>query len=170
MSHQHEHKEITIDTLSTPPPLIRPASILRRVSAGIIDSIILVLLSLGISGGWNKLHVLPTLLSWTTLSYLIAVTFVYYFMLEWLFASSIGKRLFGLRVVGKDGEACSLEASLRRNLMRFLDWLPFFYVIGGIFVAASKDRQRLGDRVAETMVINAPEKDINPPPAPFLFH
>jgi uncharacterized RDD family membrane protein YckC len=34
----------------------------------------------------------------------------------------------------------------------------------------SSDRQRIGDLVARTIVTRAPEKDINAPPAPFLFH
>jgi uncharacterized RDD family membrane protein YckC len=170
MFHPHEHKEITIDTLSTPPTRIQPAPIARRVGAGVIDSIIILLLYLPLTDGWNKLYVSLVSVQWTTLVYLIGTTFVYYFMLEWLFASTIGKRLFGLRVVDKDGDACSLGASLKRNIMRFLDWLPSFYVVGAISLAASKDRQRLGDRFASTMVTKAPEKDINPPPAPFLFH
>jgi len=75
-----------------------------------------------------------------------------------------------LRVVGKDGGPCSLDASLKRNLLRFLDWLPLFYIVAAICILASHDRRRLGDRVASTMVTKVPEKDINPPPAPFLFH
>jgi uncharacterized RDD family membrane protein YckC len=170
MSHLHEHREITIDTLSTPPTRIQPAPITRRVGASVIDSIINLLLYLPIIDGWNKLYVSTMSVPWTNIAYLVGITFGYYFVLEWLFASTIGKKLLGLRVVGKDGDECSLGASFKRNIVRFLDWLPLFYVIGAISLAVSKDRQRLGDRIASTVVTKAPEKDINPPPAPFLFH
>jgi len=175
MSHQHEHEEISIETLSTPPTRIYPAPLTRRTLAGAIDSLAIVLLWLTLIGGWDKFPI-----SWMTagvssvpptiLAYLVGTTFIYYFLLEWIFASTIGKWLLRLRVVKKDGDPCSLGASLKRNLLRFLDWLPLFYIVAALFILASDDRQRLGDRVASTMVTKAPEKDINPPPAPFLFH
>jgi len=175
MSHQHEHEEISIETLSTPPTRIYPAPLTRRIAAGAIDSFVVFLIWLIFIGGWSKF-----LNSWTTagvgsvppttLASLVGTTFVYYFVLEWIFASTIGKWLLRLRVVGKDGDPCSLGASLKRNLFRFLDWLPLFYIVAALFILASHDRQRLGDRVASTMVTKVPEKDINPPSAPFLFH
>lgn len=175
MSHQHEHEKISIETLSTPPTRIYPAPLTRRIVAGAIDSFAVFLLWLTFIGEWGKFPI-----SWTTasvglvtaitLAYLVATTFVYYFVLEWIFASTIGKWLLRLRVVGKDGDPCSLDASLKRNLLRFLDWLPLFYIVAALCILASHDRQRLGDRVASTMVTKVPEKDINPPPAPFLFH
>lgn len=175
MSHLHDHQEISIDTLSTPPIRIHPAPLPRRISAGAVDSLIIILLWLVFNGGWSRFPILLTEASVpsmppTDLVYLIGITFVYYFVLEWVFASTIGKWLLKLHVVGKDGDACSMGASLKRNLVRFLDWLPLFYIIAAVSIFASRDRQRLGDRVASTMVTKVPEKDINPPPAPFLFH
>src|SRR5208282_115453 len=114
MSHQHEHEEISIETLSTPPTRIYPAPLTRRIVAGAIDSFAVFLLWLAFTGGWNKF-----LISWTTawvssvspttLAYLVVTTFAYYFVLEWISASTIGKWLLRLRVVGKDGDPCSLD-------------------------------------------------------------
>jgi uncharacterized RDD family membrane protein YckC len=101
---------------------------------------------------------------------LALTAFLYYFLLEWFFASTPGKSTVHLRVVGKNGDKCSLTSSLLRNLLRFIDWLPFLYLLGGTIVLASKNRLRLGDIIAGTIVTTAAEKDINPPPAPFLFH
>lgn len=64
----------------------------------------------------------------------------------------------------------SLSMRIKRNLFRFVDWLPFLYIFAIASGMASHERQRLGDRVASTIVTLAPTKDINPPPAPFLFH
>lgn len=174
MAHENGH-EVTIETLSTPPTHVSPAPLLRRVTAGIVDSFIVTILGLGLIGRLNELSSMLTIAGVastppTTLVYLGIVTLVYYFLLEWLFASTIGKSVLRLRVVGRDGDPCTLGASLKRNILRPIDWLPFFYVIGAIAILSSHDRQRIGDRIAATIVTKAPEKDINPPPAPFLFH
>ncbi|MGD0176639.1 MAG: RDD family protein [Candidatus Bathyarchaeia archaeon] len=174
MAHENGH-EVTIETLSTPPTHVSPAPLLRRVTAGIVDSFIVTILGLGLIGRLNELSSMLTIAGVastppTTLVYLGIVTLVYYFLLEWLFASTIGKSVLRLRVVGRDGDPCTLGASLKRGILRPIDWLPFFYVIGAIAILSSHDRQRIGDRIAATIVTKAPEKDINPPPAPFLFH
>ena len=167
-----EHREITIETLSTPPVYVKPAPLQRRIAAGTIDSILLSAVWAFATFAMRKQ--LPA--TWTALpelssyAYLAALTFAYYFIMEGLFAATIGKFMLKIRVVGIDGEPCSFAASFRRNLIRFVDWLPLFYLFGGVFAVASSKRQRLGDRFAGTIVSPAPERDINPPPAPFLFH
>ena len=47
------------------------------------------------------------------------------------------------------------EAALTRNLMRFLDAIPYVvpYAVGAYAVSNSPKMQRFGDRVAETMVV-----------------
>jgi len=158
-----DHKEISIETLSTPPLHIEPAPLSSRAMAGLLDFLIVGLIGI------------PAILlqGYTIIGaalYTVGVGFVYYFVLEGLFASTVGKSLLKLRVLGTDGDPCTWSASFKRNLLRFLDWLPFLYIIGIIFILTSRNRQRVGDRVSATIVTKAPEKDINPPPAPFLFH
>jgi uncharacterized RDD family membrane protein YckC len=159
-----EHKEISIETLSTPPLHIEPAPLSRRAIAGLLDSLII---------GFSAIPAFAlqgSVYSAITASYIAIVWFLYYFLLEGVFSTTIGKSLLKLRVLGTDGDPCSWSSSFKRNLLRLLDWLPFLYVIGWISVLASRDRKRVGDRVAATIVTMAPQKDINPPPAPFLFH
>jgi uncharacterized RDD family membrane protein YckC len=61
----------------------------------------------------------------------------------------------GLRVVKKEGAApLDWQASTVRNVLRLIDGL-FFYLVGAIFIWTSKDRQRLGDRLANTVVVRA---------------
>jgi uncharacterized RDD family membrane protein YckC len=171
-SHEHDdHKEVTIETLSTPPVHVAPAPLQKRFAAGLVDSVLLTAFwaaFLGTSGmGFAFTEITSVYFG---VGYFVLLVFSYYFLLEWLFAASIGKWLFKLRVFGTDGELCSMNASLLRNLVRFVDWLPSFYLIGLLSLVVSRDRQRIGDRVASTVVSLAPAKDINPPPAPFLFH
>ncbi|HUK28349.1 MAG TPA: RDD family protein [Candidatus Acidoferrales bacterium] len=166
-NHDHEHKDPTIETLQTPPPKIIPAKIEKRFAAGVIDSTI-------VAACWLALIVLAgrglAVFSLAIEGPIVLITFLYYFIFEWLFAATIGKSVMHLRVVEKNGDQCSLRSSFLRNLLRFIDWLPFLYILGGASIFISKTRCRLGDIVAGTMVTAAPEKDINPPPAPFLFH
>lgn len=171
MSDEHEHKEITVETLSTPPLQIKPAPLPRRIGAGVIDSLVLgaVWLIFLIAFGRSLMPV-PLFPDYSTLVPLALLSFVYYFVLEGLFGATIGKSLLKLIVLEKDSEVCSFSASFKRNLFRFVDWLPLLYLVGTIAVVISKDRQRIGDRLAGTIVTKASEKDPNPPPAPFLFH
>ena len=167
-----EHQEITIETLSTPPVHVKPAPLPRRIAAVTIDSILLIAVWAFATYAMRK--ELPA--TWTELpgltqyAYLAALTFAYYFVMEGLFAATLGKFILKIRVLGIDGDPCSFAASFKRNLIRFVDWLPLFYLLGGVATVTSSKRQRLGDRFAGTIVSRAPEKDINPPPAPFLFH
>jgi uncharacterized RDD family membrane protein YckC len=181
MSHQErheghtEHEDITIETLATPPPQIPPAPLSRRIIAGVADSgiiatgwIALIIGERGFLGFWTVAESMAV--TARSVGYLATIAFAYYFALEGVFASTVGKSLLRLRVVGSDGEPCSFRASFKRNLLRFVDWLPALYLVAGFSILTSSHRQRVGDRVASTIVTKVPEKDINPPPAPFLFH
>lgn len=79
-------------------------------------------------------------------------TFIYYFLLEASFGVTLGKIIIGIQVVNKDGGKCSMGASFIRNLLRIVDGL-ILYLVGFLFAIFSKTRQRLGDRIAGTVVI-----------------
>jgi len=64
-----------------------------------------------------------------------------------------GKRLLGLRVVRNGGGGIDIGASAARNLIRFIDFLPFGYFIGMVAIVANRRNQRLGDVVAGTIVV-----------------
>ncbi|WP_227134695.1 RDD family protein [Halorubellus salinus] len=77
----------------------------------------------------------------------------YHALLEWWAGRTIGKALVAIRVVTEDGTTPSAGASLARNVVRLVDWLPLFYVVGIATMAFSSDSQRLGDRLAGTTVV-----------------
>ena len=162
-----DHREVSIETLKTPPLRIPPAPIRRRLISGLIDSIIIGLVWLVVIAALHR-GIQDQLVF--NAQYLAVITFAYYSSQESLFSLTIGKRLLGLRILGRDGDPASIRESLIRNLLRFVDFLPFLYLLGAITIAVSTKKQRLGDMAAGTIVTLAPEKDINPPPAPFLFH
>lgn len=71
-----------------------------------------------------------------------------------------GKRLCGLRVVDRRGLPVTFQQSFVRNVLRALDFAPVFYGLGGLAALLDRDRRRLGDLVADTLVIRErPEAD-----------
>jgi len=171
-NHQNhdDHREASIETLSTPPLKIPPAPVSKRIVAGLIDSVIIASAWFAlISFQHEPVPLYPIRLT-LSVAYLLSIAFAYYFLQEGLFASTIGKTLLKLRIVDKSGDPCSFGCSFARNILRFIDWLPAVYMLAAVIISVSHERQRLGDMVAKTIVTVAPAKDINPPSAPFLFH
>ena len=64
-----------------------------------------------------------------------------------------GKRAQGLRVVLTDGQPVTVGPVLVRNLVRIVDFLPAYYMIGAITMILSRRSQRLGDLAAGTIVV-----------------
>jgi uncharacterized RDD family membrane protein YckC len=82
------------------------------------------------------------------------VSMGYFLLLEGLWDGyTLGKKLMGIKVVKEDGSECGLGASILRNLLRIIDYLPFYYLLGFIVMAMSDKRQRVGDRAAGTVVV-----------------
>lgn len=146
-----------LDTLRhvTTPELIevqlRPAGFLPRTLAWLIDfairlgiilSVGAVLGSLGKFGGGLML--------------------LLYFGLEWFYpvlfevlghGATPGKRALSLAVVNGNGTPIDWGASMTRNLLRSVDFLPFAYGFGIIFMLCHQEFRRLGDIVADTLVV-----------------
>lgn len=85
---------------------------------------------------------------------LLAVGFIYYWLAEAFLGGTVGKLALGMRVRMADGSPLGIAPSLIRNLLRIIDGL-FFYLVAAFMVWFSPARQRLGDRVAGTVVVKA---------------
>lgn len=64
-----------------------------------------------------------------------------------------GKRAAGLRVVDGRGLPLTVQQSFVRNIVRALDFAPLFYGVGGIAALLDRDHRRLGDILADTLVV-----------------
>ena len=85
---------------------------------------------------------------------------------EWFWrGQTVGKRLLRLRVVDVQGLRLQFSQIAIRNLLRFVDMLPAFYLVGGLACLFSRRGQRLGDLAANTIVIRTPKME-----APGLGH
>ena len=92
----------------------------------------------------------------------VALVFILYFLVDWGYAifleglwsgQTVGKRLFGLRVIQESGVRVSWLQALLRNLARPVDRLPMFYFVGGAAALFTQSQQRLGDLLAGTVVV-----------------
>jgi len=66
---------------------------------------------------------------------------------------SIGKMTMGVRVLKLDGSEPSLSDYLIRSLFHMIDTYLCLGILGSIFIATSENRQRMGDRAANTVVV-----------------
>src|SRR5260370_9517088 len=83
----------------------------------------------------------------------VVVAALYFWLMEAVFGAALGKAFVGIQVRRVSGEGAGTRASFIRNLARWLDFLPAFYLLGWIFAIFSAKRQRIGDRIAGTVVI-----------------
>ncbi|MFC6952927.1 RDD family protein [Halorubellus litoreus] len=83
----------------------------------------------------------------------LGLSLSYHALLEWQYGQTIGKYLVKIRAADADGSTLSLRTAVVRNVLRLVDFLPAFYALGIATVALSDRRRRLGDRVADTVVV-----------------
>lgn len=113
----------------------------------------------------------------------LGLLFLAVFLVEWFYpvvfelrsGATPGKRALGLRVVADDGTPLTPAASLIRNLLRAVDFLPLAYGAGLVCTLLDRNCRRLGDLAAGTLVIHArpavrirdiPHRDPIAPPVP----
>ena len=89
-----------------------------------------------------------------------AVAWVAYFVgSQWLWGRTLGMRAMRIRVVADAGGRVPWTRALLRSLLLVVD-----LAVGAPLIAASRRKQRLGDRLANTVVLMQPS-DSSPPPA-----
>jgi uncharacterized RDD family membrane protein YckC len=93
------------------------------------------------------------------------ITIGYGIVLEFYWrGQTIGKRVFKLKVMDNQGLRLQFHQVVMRNLLRFVDMLPLFYLAGGIACLTTRHSQRLGDLAANTIVVwtpGIPEPDLD---------
>jgi uncharacterized RDD family membrane protein YckC len=150
----------TIATTAAPAATAAPADLGRRTLAALIDLLVVGAMffalaatigdfssdgagfSASLSGG-------PALL-------FVAAMLAYYGVPEALTGGTLGKAVFGLRVVNvADNAPATPGRVVIRTLLRLIDALPLLYLTGFVCAAASKRTARVGDLAARTAVIQS---------------
>ena len=151
---------MALDTLyhiNTPEGIslrLSPAGPVPRMFAWMID----IMIRVGIN-----------MVVFTVLAFLgktgMGIAFIISFLMEWFYpvyfelykdGQTPGKKSFNLYVTMENASPITPAASMIRNLLRFVDFLPFFYGFGFISMLLTKRFQRLGDLVANTVVLHKP--------------
>jgi uncharacterized RDD family membrane protein YckC len=88
----------------------------------------------------------------------LAVMLLYFVVLEGWVGATLGKWALGLRVVRTNGGRPGLARSAGRNLLRLVDGLPAFSILGVVLILRSPERTRFGDRVAGTRVVRCQQR------------
>jgi uncharacterized RDD family membrane protein YckC len=138
------------------------AGIGDRAVAGILDAILMSALFPavgmwaalrfgGVTGSGFELNGLPALL---TIAIVCMAGFLYLWLFEGFLGATLGKFMLNVRVRGTEGGAIGPGKSLIRNLLRIIDGIGV-YLVAFLMATFSRRRQRLGDRVAGTVVVQA---------------
>ena len=91
-------------------------------------------------------------------SIIAALVVLFYFtLLLGAYGQTAGMIAMKIKVVKEDGSKISYVDALVRSLLLIVDAIPYVipFLLGAIFIWTSDKRQRIGDRVAHTVVITA---------------
>lgn len=92
----------------------------------------------------------------------IGLLLILFFLTEWFYpvlfevlrnGATPGKRMLGLQVLLDGGAPVNWSASLLRNLLRGVDFMPLAYGLGLLCMGMNRDFKRLGDLAAGTVVV-----------------
>ena len=138
--------ELTL-RLAGPVPRAMAWAIDLAIRAAIVLAVMSVALQFG-RAGWGVV--------------LLTLFFVEWLLPAWLETvwrgQTPGKRAMRLAVLNDDGTPVRWPGALTRNLLRAVDFLPFFYGVGLVSMLLNRDFKRLGDLAAGTVVVYQPEK------------
>ena len=134
------------------------AGIGSRFMAAILDTILIVLFQalifLVASVAIRQFALAESVLNAGAAILSFVMLWGYYLLFELIWnGQSPGKRATGLRVVGIGGHPISFVASALRNIIRLVDFLPFFYGVGVVVMFIDGRARRLGDLAASTLVV-----------------
>lgn len=131
----------------------------RRIAAALLDFVLLALVFVGLAlligdtsatGGSAQAR----LGGGGTLLF-VAISLLYYFLLELSKGQTVGKMALGIRVASDEGGRASAGQVAARTLLRIVDSLPVLYLVGLIVALTTSKRQRIGDLAAHTRVVRA---------------
>jgi uncharacterized RDD family membrane protein YckC len=131
--------------------ILNVAGPVARARAWLIDMLVrgvLFIILLTIFSALGKFGAGLSLLTWFLLEWAYPILFEVFWK-----GATPGKRACHLRVLHDDGTPVGWRASITRNTLRTVDFLPFIYGCGLIACLLNRDFKRLGDLAAGTVVI-----------------
>jgi uncharacterized RDD family membrane protein YckC len=151
------HEVITTEKV---PFTYRVAGIGARFLAWLVDALLIMLLIFAGAMFLSQLERLrPGLGQAAFFVWQFLAMWGYFLIFEWLWLGQTpGKRALGIRVIQERGTRISFFHSAVRNIVRFVDALPFFYALGFAVMMGHPKQRRLGDWAAGTLVVHVDRK------------
>ena len=130
------------------PDRVRYPSVATRGFAWAIDIVVRFLLAIVVS-------VITGVFNDVLGASLFLIVFVgYYIISEARWGQTVGKRLMGVRVVNMNGKPISMYSAIVRNITKIIGAGSLLLIlVGVVLIADSRHDQRLGDRLADTLII-----------------
>ena len=153
----------------------------RRAGALLLDSLIWVIPIIGLAisvgrtiepvlvetaDGWELSEQVTFYLSFFQIWSVTCLWFTYLIVSELFFGATLGKKAFGVTVVQSDGTIAGAKTVVLRQMPRFMAisllslfslyaLVPFVFMIEGVVARYDGRRQRIGDRLGDTVVVRA---------------
>lgn len=130
--------------------------VLKRILAFLIDAILFTVV-FGVFS--NIVATISETLGLILGGLSIVLFFAYFIYFEAEYGQTLGKMVMDIMVVTEDGNPIDYRESAVRNLLRIIDWIPHpLYIVGLIAIYLTDRNQRLGDLLADTVVVKTKEK------------
>jgi len=131
------------------------ASPISRFLALVVDKLLVLVLSAVITAVLNMFRLVAfDLVGAAIVLATFAVSLGYPIAFEWwMRGQTPGKKMFRLQVMDEQGLRLKFSQVVIRNIVRYVDALPAFYLVGGAACLATARAQRLGDIAANTIVV-----------------
>ena len=159
-------------TFQAPYPAASPyQGVAIRFVALLIDVIILAIITGIITAPFNTpssisvtnttgvpmISVASNPLAWVGGLLSALIDFLYFVLLQGAYGQTVGKMAVKIKVVREDGSKINYIDAVVRTILLLSDAIPYFipYLLGAILIWTSDTKQRLGDRVAHTVVVKA---------------
>lgn len=131
----------------------------RRAEAFLLDAIFVAFLAgvLGYAGGHLVANGPMAGLGGVILGIQLGgpvLLLAYHVAFEGHYGQTPGKFLRDIVVVDEDGSDVSWVGAVARNVLRVVDVLPVFYVVGIVVAYLTDKHQRVGDLAASTVVVH----------------
>lgn len=145
------------------PPGVRPGNLLRRGFAFVIDAFPIMAIVVAVIGPvpmdlvkftWDDV---PPVFAYYSIGF-SALFLAYSITMEFLRGATVGKMLMGLRVVGDGARRATLREVALRNILKVPEFFgpsPFLLPLFLLFPILTRYRQRIGDKLAWTAVVDA---------------
>src|SRR5260370_349801 len=146
----YANDKLIIDTPEQIPLEFSLAGVGSRALAMMLDSLIMFLIYAVVGIIYAVVATSFQLFSSSASNWAAAIFVLFFFLIYWgYFAISeilmkgqtFGKRQLNLRVIKDSGAPIGASQAIGRNLLRAVDWLPIFYVLG--FVAATLHQRKV---------------------------